>query len=344
MNTKLLLCSSLLLLCITTLFAQNSQSDSTKQNPEKHKVIANIFTEVYYGLNDNVQPRVSFHVSRGLFGYTYNYNDKLAAILIYDVTRTTRDIVVRDTAGNILEVEYRAGSKYTGFLKLAEIDYRVNKWLHIAFGQLMTSQYTILRNYWGYAYICHTFQEKYNLGMPADFGTIITFTPFKNFDYSFSVFNGEGPFQYQADNKLIVANNIQYKAFDKLYIKIYHDYNAPPDTENGKVPRSAFSAYVGYLGKRFKLGAEYALVSNEGFNEAVDYEGGSVHTTFVFNPKHEILARYDYLADAPGYHDNHIIIVGYQYTPLPKLNVAVNFRQLYPDNKPQLYLNLGIKF
>lgn len=328
-------------------FSQNKTTDSSKTFSEKSKIIAHIFAETYYGVTDNVEPRAAFKISRGLFGFKYDYSDKFSAILIYDVSRTTRDIEVVDTVGNPLNVSAKEGSKYTGFLKLAELDYQITPRIKIAFGQLMTDQYTKLRNYWGYAYIYHTYQEKYGFGMPADFGTIITFDILKNLSYSVSVFNGEGPFCYQEDNKMIFANNLEFTLWDKFFFKFYYDYkpfSEEDNTGNDLEARSAFSSYFGYRTDKFKFGAEYNTVQNNGFIKDVDYHGLSFYSTLKVKEKSEIFGRYDYLGEAPGYSDAHYIILGYQYKPIPRFKVSLNLRELLPENQMQIYLNLGFRY
>ena len=338
---KSILLLGLIVVSLNYLFAQTNK-DSVPVIPEKHTVIAHIFSEAYYSFNDNVIPRQAFRITRGLLGYVYNYNDRLKALLIYDVTRTTREIVVRDTAGNILPVEYKDGSRYTGFLKLAEIDYKLTDWLEIGVGQMMTKQYTPLRDYWGYSYISNTFEEINGFGMPADFGVMLMFRPTKNIEYTFGVFNGEGPFQYQdASGNMLISNNLEIKFANNLLLKLYHDYDK--GTIGSEVPRTTYQVYLAYLTPKLRFGASYHQIDNPKFVED-KWWGVSLHGNAVISPKFDLLFRCDYMGKSNLYEDSQYWIGGFQYKPMKRLSVSLNFRHRLPENQPQIFMNMEIRY
>ena len=62
------------------------------------------------------------------------------------------------------------------FLKMAQIDWKINDVLELNVGQLLNEQNLTLQDkFWAYRYVAVTFQEMYRFGMPADFGARIKF-------------------------------------------------------------------------------------------------------------------------------------------------------------------------
>ncbi|MCK5169551.1 MAG: hypothetical protein KAQ75_06710, partial [Bacteroidales bacterium] len=272
-------------------------------------------------------------------------SENVSAIIIFDVTRTTKDIVVTDTStGAPLNVSYFEGSRYTAFLKMAEIKYSINENLDLKAGQLLNTQYlTFIDKFWAYRYIYVTFQEAYRFGNPADFGMQLDF---KNEKYlnSISVVNGEGPFRHQDENgTLLISNNLQYYPVKGLTLKLYADYAPSPD-ETTSISKSAISAFIGYKHENYRIGGEYNYVRNYGFMDGIDYYGASLYGTYKLKDNLELLARWDYINQSIYVKERNFIIIGYQYQPVKNYFMSINIRHLMPDGNTQLYVNLGIKF
>ena len=216
----------IIVLLILIPFAGISQNSSLKvHKDEKSYVFGQIFTDFQYGLKDTYKPRAAFRFNQGIIGYKHTFSDKLSGIIIYDVTRTTH-FEISDTSGNKLDYSYFEGSKYTAFLKMAEIKWKINDYFTLRVGELLNTQYlTFQDKFWGFRYIDVTMQEKFRLGMPADFGAQLDFQYGEKFLNQFSIVNGEGPFRYQDMNsKFLFSNNIQYNPIEKLTLKLYTGY------------------------------------------------------------------------------------------------------------------------
>jgi len=308
------------------------------------KVFANIFTGFYYGFNEQVKPTSGFAFTTGLFGYSNQLSEDVSAKIIFDVTRTTNDIIVKDTSGNQLDVSYFEGSKFTAFLKMAEIKWRISETVDLKVGQLLSTQYlTFLDQFWGYRYVDVTFNEKYRFGAPADFGVQLDFKD-KYFLNSFSIVNGEGPFREQdVTGKFLIANNLQIYPFDGFTIKLYLDYAKQPVDTIGK-PKTSISAFLGYKNDRFKIGAEYNYVQNFAFTESLDFWGSSVYGGYVIDEKTELIGRWDYVNNSLYIEDGHYIIAGYQFKPIENFFTSINIRHLTSTSDTKLYFNFGIKF
>ncbi|MCF8368748.1 MAG: hypothetical protein K9G76_06870 [Bacteroidales bacterium] len=337
----------LFLLCVA--FSGVSQNTSQLVNKESSSyVFGQIYTDFRYCFQDNYQPRAAFNFNQGIIGYRHQLSDKLSGIIMYDVTRTTHFYEITDTAGNPMNYDYFEGSKYTAYLKMAEIKWSINDYLDLRVGQLLNTQYlTFQDKFWGYRFVDVTYQEKYRLGMPADFGAQLDLKIKDKFLNQFSIVNGEGPFRHQDENgKFIFSNNMQYYPTKQITLKLYVDYGASPDTAENRKDKSVISGFAGYKTDKFRIGGEYTYVTNFGYYDKTNYYGYSVYGGVILTEKFQLLARYDHLDMSLPEEDNFLdyYILGFQYEPEKKFTTSVNFRYFSIDKLPFIYFNFGLKF
>ncbi|MEZ5083671.1 MAG: hypothetical protein R2750_09495 [Bacteroidales bacterium] len=335
----------LIVICVQ-LIGQNTTQLLQKQ--EKNYVFGQIYTDFRYGFKDSFKPRAAFNFNQGIIGYKHQLADNLTGIIMYDVTRTTHIFEITDTAGNKLNYDYFEGSKYTAYLKMAEIKWDINEFFTLRVGQLLSTQYlTFQDKFWGYRYVDVTYQEKFRMGMPADFGAQIDFKYKDKFVNQFSVVNGEGPFRHQdLNSKFIYANNIQYYPNENITIKLYVDYGASPDTGADRAAKSVISGFAGYKNNQYRIGAEYTFVNNYGYFDGTDYFGFSIYGAVVLNEKFQALGRYDHLELNQPIEDSFsdYYIVGFQYEPVSKFTTSLNFRYYSVEYLPFIYASFGLKF
>jgi hypothetical protein len=333
----------LLLLIPIAGISQNTSQEISKS--EKSYVFGQIYADFQYGLKDTYKPRAAFRFNQGIIGYKHTFSDKLSGIIMYDVTRTTH---FTDTTGNIMDYSYFEGSKYTAYLKMAEIKWKMNEYFTFRVGQLLNTQYlTFQDKFWGFRYIDVTMQEKFRMGMPADFGAQLDFHYGKKFLNQFSIVNGEGPFRYQDTNsRFLYSNNIQFTPIEELTFKVYVDYSPTSDTSSGMSGKSAFSGFVGYKTKKYSLGAEFNYVGNYSYEEGNDYSGFSFYGAFALNEKITFLGRYDNLYRVLAEYNKQInyYILGVQYEPVQKFTTSINFRYYSVEYLPFVYASFGLKF
>ena len=329
------------------IFSQNSSQLISKD--KQSYVFGQIYTSFYNCFNDSYKPRTAFEFNQGIIGYKRNLSKNLSGIIIYDVTRTTHFFEITDTAGNQLTYKYFEGSKYTAYLKMAEIKWKINDMFIFRVGQLLNTQYlTFQDKFWGFRYIDVTMQEKFRMGMPADFGAQIDFKYKDKFLNQFSVVNGEGPFRHQDDNgKFLYSNNIQFYPTKNITFKLYTDYSPVSEEDINKTFKSVISAFAGFKTSKYRIAADYTYVKNNTYKEGDDFIGLSVYGSYTINNKFTLLACYDYLeyrrinfnTDFTNYY-----IAGIQYVPIEKLTSSLNFRYYSSGELPFVYLNFGLKF
>jgi len=343
-STSISISISILTLISTLAFSQSSQS---VEKPLDRYVFGQIFADFRYGFNDSYKPQAAFDFNQGIIGYYHEISPTVSGKIMFDVTRTTNIYEITDSAGNILNINYFEGSKYTAYLKMAEIRWDINKVVTLRFGQLLNTQYlTFIDPFWGYRYVDVTMQEKYRLGMPADFGVQVDLNTGEKLLHQFSVVNGEGPFRYQDLNSAFVYSyNVQFTPFEGLTIKAYADYGPSPDTAAVKDDKFVISGFAGYKNDKFRIGAEVDYVNNYGWNRDQDVTAFSIFGGWNFYKKLDVLARYDYLVTKmpnettrAGY-----VVAGLQYEPVKMFTTSLNFRYYSLDDLPFIFLSVGLK-
>jgi hypothetical protein len=332
-----------LLLLPFSLFSQSSQDVSKDKNSY---AFGQIYAGFHYCFEDAYKPQAAFDFNQGIIGYFHQLAPKVSGKIMFDVTRTTN--IAFDSAGQSLVETYFEGSKYTAYLKMAEIKWDITDFLALRFGQLLNTQYLTFQDpFWGYRYIDVTFQEKYRLGQPADFGIQVDLKAGDKFLNQFSVVNGEGPFRYQdLNSKFIFSNNIQYSPVKNLTLKLYADYGPSVQNDTAYGDKWVISGFVGYKTGRYRVGAEYDFVNNYTWANGKDVSGFSLFAGWNFIGKFDVVARWDHLqVKMPDMTDKlDYYIAGIQYEPVKMFTTALNFRYISEDQLPFIYANFGLKF
>ncbi len=323
------------------IFAQKDAFNKSNEQG-KHKIFANIFTGGYHNLGTK-DPNVGFELSTALLGYKYTQNKKLKFTLIYDVTRTTHGFKVQDSIGNLMSVNYFEGSKYTAFLKMAEIEWTFAPGFSLSAGEILNEQYlTVQDKVWNHRYVAVTMQELYRMAYPADFGMRLKYRKEELFSVSLSAINGNGPFRHQDRTSLLdYTANIEFYKLKNVILKTFASFT--PSTKEQKANNYALSFFGAYKTKDYTLGIEYSYTNKE---EAINqtYSGASAFASYRFLPKWEVFARYDYVKDAPIVKDGALYLGGIQYQPEKNLFLSLNYRFWQPTDIQQIYLNFGAKF
>lgn len=328
------------------LFGQASSQDITKE--KNSYAFGQIYTAFRYGFKDTYKPQAAFEFNQGIIGYFNQISEKVSGKIMLDVTRTTNFSGETDSLGKVIITDYFEGSKYTAYLKQAEIKWDINEYFAFRIGELLSTQYlTFQDKFWGYRYIDVTYQEKFRLGNPADFGVQLDFKYKDKLLNQFSVVNGEGPFRYQDPNsRFIYSNNIQYYPTERITLKLYVDYGLSPDTGSGKSAKSVITGFAGYKTEKFRVGAEYTYIYNYGFNNNTDYYGFSVYGSVVLSKYFQALGRYDHLTlNIPEEKTKlDYYIIGFQYEPVTAFTTSLNFRYYSFNALPFIYASFGLKF
>ncbi|MCF8366453.1 MAG: hypothetical protein K9H16_11765 [Bacteroidales bacterium] len=343
---KSVILSLFLILSISFLSAQNSSMVFDKNQDQF--VFGQIFADFKYNFNKEIKPVAAFRFNQGIIGYYHKISDKVSGKIMLDVTRTTNFTSITDSLGRPVSFDYFEGSKYTAYLKMAEIKWDVTNYFTLRFGQLLNTQYlTFQDQFWGFRYVDVTMQEKFRLGMPADFGAQVDLKLKDKLLYQFSVVNGEGPFRHQdEDGKFLFAQNIQYYPVPGLTVKLYADFAPAPDTGLMEGDKSIISIFAGYQKPKYRLGGEYSQMNHYQYAYDKNLEAWSVFCSVLLINKLTLLLRYDHLniSHAGVFEKIDYYIGGLQYEPVEKFATSINFRYFSPDELPMILASFGLKF
>ena len=323
------------------LFVVSQVADSVKFTPQS-TFFANIYTKFYATKVDGGQ-KYGFLFHTGLLGYSKQISRNVKGTIVFDVTRTTNAINVVDSNNNPLNVSYFEGSKYTAYLKMAEIEWQFAKNFYAKVGQLLNTQYlTFIDKFWEHRYVEVTMQELYRFGNPADFGAQLSYVKPQKITCELGIFNGEGPFRLQdANSNLLVSGNIQYNVIKPLIVKLYvARHFANVDSINNK---DFLSLFVGWKNERFTVGSELAIVKNANFiNEK--WLGASVFAYYNINTNWQVFYRFDYIQKSATYTNNALHIAGVQLKPTDNFFVSLNYQNNRFLNENSIFVALGLKF
>jgi len=334
---------TLTLICSFVSFAQKTD------NQDEGRFIGRIYTGFYYSFNNEVTPRSGFDFTTGIFGYTHKLSDKVRATLLYDVTRTTNVRTITSSSGDTISLDYFEGSKYTAFLKMAQIDWQISDKFSLSVGQLLNQQYlTVQDKWWGFRYIRVTFQEANRYGMPADFGARVNYKPLKNLSISLSAVNGEGPFRHQDnDSKFLVSTNIEYYPIKNLLLKVYVDNESLAINNDETITKNVISSFVGYKTNKLMLGLEANRIINKSYVTDNNFEGLSFYSSYELSERFTALGRLDY-GNFASMDNSFYAIGGFQYKPDKNLFTAITYRmskiEAYEKLIPQLNISFAAKF
>jgi len=336
----------LFLLISSYIHAQSSSQIVNKEDTSY--IFGQIFTGFYAGLNDNYKPQAAFEFKQGIIGYKHTFNQRVTGLIMLDFTRTTHFTSLTDSNGNPIPIDYFEGSKYTAYLKMAEIKWTLNKHFAFRFGQLLNTQYlTFQDRFWGFRYVDVTFQEKYRFGMPADFGAQFDYKTGDKLLLQLSIVNGEGPFRYQdALSRFLYSGNIQYNPIKNYTVKLYLGIESAPDTAEYVKSKKIASFFTGYKNHQFGIGGEVNYVKDYNYIQSVDKYGFSIYGFITLSEKFTLLGRYDYLHQqvTNNYIVNNYYILGIQYEPIKYFSTSLNYRYYSEKDFPAVYFNVGLKF
>ena len=277
-----------------------------------------VFWNYHYDYTENTEQVSAFELTRVYLGYKYKFDDKFSAKITYDIGKND------------------AGSNHTAFVKIAQLDYKINPSVKISMGLIEGKQYKDQENHWGYRYIYKMLQDEHKFGPSADLGINAEFKISKKLLANLFVVNGEGYKNLQdEDGNQRFGMSLIYNPLKKLTTKFYYDTHA---SENSKSLNN-IAFFAGYKADSWRIGAEYNKMENgTNYKTAIDdhnLDGISFYGSYVFNNKVEIFARFDKISsniitgqdNSWNYNkDGALMLFGAQYVAAKGVKFSVNSR------------------
>ena len=298
-----------------------------------------VFWNYNYDFSDSAQQVSAFDLDRVYLGYKYKFNDNVSAKITYDVGKND------------------AGSNYTAFVKIAQLDYKLSSKVKLSMGMIGGKQFNDQEKVWGYRYIYKTLQDENKFGSSADLGVNAEIKLSDNLTTNIFALNGEGYKNPQdADGNQRFGLNLIYDFSDKLKMKFYYDTQASESSES----LNNIGLFAGYKSGGYSIGAEYNKMENgTTYKNPVDnhnLDGISIYNRYSINDKYEIFARYDQISsnvvdgatNSWNYDDDgSLIIIGTQYKANNGVKFSLNGRGFSYENLDtnlfEVYFNVEFK-
>ena len=227
----------ILLFSLFTFFTFAQDSDSEPKGEPHFKV----FWNYNYDFSEDVTQTSAFELDRVYLGYKYKFNDNVSAKITYDVGKND------------------AGSNYTAFVKIAQLDYKLSSKVKLSMGMIGGKQFNDQEKVWGYRYIYKTLQDENKFGSSADLGVNAEIKLSDNLTTNIFALNGEGYKNPQdADGNQRFGLNLIYDFSDKLKMKFYYDTQASESSES----LNNIGLFAGYKSGGYSIGAEYNKMEN----------------------------------------------------------------------------------
>ena len=335
MKKEYLLFTILLVLLISLRgYTQEDTTDSFKPYGKPIlKVFTNFHTSVSEGIDDG-----GFEIRRAYFGYQYFLTPKY-------------EIAVKLDIGSPNDASEYSLLRRFAYFKNAYIKYTHAK-LTTQFGIIDVRQFVAQEKYWAHRYIERSFMDKFRFGPKADLGWNIIYKFHEKISADFGIYNGEGYTKLQADNAFKSGLGISLFPYKGFILRLYGDY-----IKKGVV-QSTLSGFIGYKYKdKFIGGVEYNYQINFRYHDGQDKYGYSVYASYNFTEKWQLFGRFDQVySNIPEGEeqpwslltDGSAIIGGLQFSPIPQINIALNYQDWVPyaknmKNEAYIYLNFEFK-
>ena len=260
---------SLNILFILTYSVSAFSQDKSQNFIEKGKFYGDIFGNFHTQINSD-QNESAFAIDRASFGYKYLLSENFSINLRLDIGSPNQDS------------QYDILKRYAYF-KNAELNYKKGN-LTLKAGIISLAQFKIQENFWGHRYIYKSFQDKHKLGNSGDIGIYFAYAFSKLLSIDFSVMNGEGYHQLQADNTYKGGVGITFKPIKGLTARLYSDFMDKRELQ------STIASFIGYQYKELaKIGFEYNYQMNNKYETDHNLYGFSTYASYNINKKWETI-------------------------------------------------------
>jgi hypothetical protein len=303
-----------------------------------------VSTRVYWNFNKDFTkdaPRKNaFEIKRAYFGYEYRINDNISSKVTFDIGKNS------------------AGSDYTAFLKIAQLDWKIKNNLKLSIGMIGNKQFKFQESIWGYRYMYKTFQDENKFGSSADLGVNAEIKLSDKINLNLFALNGEGYKNVQDDNGFIkIGGNLIYEFDNGFSAKIYYD--SQPSIENFNLVNTGY--FIGYEKEKTRIGLEYnEMLNGKTYKDpSKDHSlsGFSGYISQNFSENSSVFFRYDSLGsnilsgslDAwNSGKDGNLMILGFEHVVTKGFKLNLNYRNYnYNDtsinNKSMVFINAEIK-
>ncbi len=275
------------------------------------QAIVRAFANFHSGFGAQNDDR-GFELDRAYIGYQYDLGKGLSVRGVMDIGAKTD------------------GYDHVAYVKNAGLTWKHKQWTLEA-GLISTTQFRLQEKLWGYRYIYKSFQDEYKFGSSADLGVSVAWQPKDWVSLDVLLANGEGYKKVQVKDGLQYALGATFTPVEGFNLRLYASLNEQPGAERKDVMN--YSAYAGYNGDKFSVGAEYSLMQNAKGIDGNDQSGVSAYSAWKINRCASVFARYDLLLmkdKEMKSEEEHAVLAGAEFKLGKYVKLSPNFRVAIP--------------
>jgi len=311
----------------------NAQEENTKKTYYA-KPTAKVFADIYSGINLENNPS-AIEIKRAYIGYDIKLKDGFSSKIILDIGSPDNS-----SAYSLL--------KRYAYFKSAYLQYETSKF-NFKFGIIPMQLFKIQEKIWAHRYIERSAADKYKFGASSDLGISANYKVTSYAEIDLTISNGEGNAELQHDNTYKAALGLTLKPYKGFIFRSFVDFLSKSANQ---VTLVNFIAYE--IDNKLTIGIEYDKQLNVKYNANENLNIFSATASYQINKKIQLFSRYDIfrsnILDNETYpwniaRDGSAIISGIQYSPIPHIQMALNYQDWVPyasnlENESFIYFNV----
>lgn len=236
----------------------------------------------------------------------------------------------------------KEGAHYTIFLKFAFLEWAPSQKFKMQVGSISQNHFKTQEKMWKYRFIAEVFQDRYFKTPSGDLGIIAYYKPCDYFGFDLAITNGEG-FRSDQDpfGDLKIAAGVDLVINKNFENRLFYDF------EKSRVPfqselQQTISFYSGYKWKdKLRIGVDLNMRLNQRDVLKQHLLGYSIFSSYNWSSRWATFVRFDQVTSnrdqllAPGwvYHTDGLgFIGGVNFTPVPKVNLALHYQGFKPKS------------
>ena len=288
---------------------------------------AGISGVAYFEYNDN------FSLSRTYFTYKTDISDELSFKFQTDVGEIDDALT---SGGEDVDNDNR----WMGFLKKAQLDWKVDSNMKISMGMIGMNMLNIQEKTWGHRFLYKSSMDYYKFSATADLGFAIT-RKHGNLTGTFMISNGEGYKESDVDDNNKTSIQLAYGE-TKLNKNDGYNFGVAYSTvkDDSDVETTVTGFFAGWAGNGLRVGYE----SNTKDVNGVDNALTSMYATYKIKDNLSAVLRMDNIDANKNDLEEEVLMAGVIWTPTSGLDICLNRNSVTIDNNDSDTTKLNFQF
>ena len=288
---------------------------------------AGISGVAYFEYNDN------FSLSRTYFTYKTDISDELSFKFQTDVGEIDDALT---SGGEDVDNDNR----WMGFLKKAQLDWKVDSNMKISMGMIGMNMLNIQEKTWGHRFLYKSSMDYYKFSATADLGFAIT-RKHGNLTGTFMISNGEGYKESDVDDNNKTSIQLAYGE-TKLNKNDGYNFGVAYSTvkDDDDIETKVTGFFAGWAGNGLRVGYE----SNTKDVNGVDNALTSMYATYKIKDNLSAVLRMDNIDANKNDLEEEVLMAGVIWTPTSGLDICLNRNSATIDNNDSDTTKLNFQF